>query len=116
MQINQKGNDMTVIQNTALMSHINSLINHLIRWTKDHDLALAPSVQGLCEGTMPKKTASSLRAILCAFSHEVVLEAIRLLTEVESFHGPIPDVLLDATVSKTKRGYVLQSILVGGVV
>ena len=107
---------MTVIQKTVLMNHINSLVNHLIRWTKEHDLALAPSVQSLCEGTMPKKTASSLRAILCAFSHEVVLEAIKLLTEVESSHGPIPDVLLNATVSKTKRGYVLQSMLVGGIV
>ena len=107
---------MTVIQKTAFMNHINSLINHLIRWTKEHDLALAPSVQSLCEGTMPKKTASSLRAILCAFSHEAVLEAIKLLTEVESSYGPIPDVLLNATVSKTKRGYVLQSLLVEGVV
>lgn len=107
---------MTVIHHAALTSNINSLINHLIWWTKKYDLSLAPSVQSLCEGTMPRKTASSLRAILYAFSHEAVLEAIKLLTEVESTYGPIPDVLLNATAAKTKRGYILHSQFVGGAV
>jgi hypothetical protein len=103
-------------QKTKLESHVNSLVKHLIRWTKEHQASITPSVNGLCEGTLPKKTASSLRAILASFSPEVFLVASKLLCDVEDMHGPIPDVLLTADAVRTHRGYILKAVYVEGVV
>lgn len=67
--------------------NVNTLISHLIHWSKDHEVSITESVLGLCEGTLTKKTASSLRAILAAYSSEVFLVACRLLSEIEDKHG-----------------------------
>ena len=95
--------------------NVNTLIGHLIHWSKDHEVSITESVLGLCEGTLTKKTASSLRAILAAYSSEVFLVACRLLSEIEDKHGPIPDVLVSATAKRASRGYVLNANFVEGV-
>lgn len=107
---------MNVNVKTKLETHINSLVKHLIRWSKEHQASITPSVTGLCEGTLTKRTASSLRAILAAYSPEAFLVASKLLGEVEEKHGPIPDVLLTADAVLTQRGYILKVIFVDGVV
>lgn len=95
--------------------NVNTLIGHLIHWSKDHEVSITESVLGLCEGTLTKKTASSLRAISAAYSPEVFLVACRLLSEIEDKHGPIPDVLVSATAKRASRGYVLNANFVEGV-
>jgi hypothetical protein len=95
--------------------NVNTLIGHLIRWTKEHQAPITESVLGLCEGTLTRKTASSLRAILAAYAPEVFLVASRLLSDIEDKHGPIPDVLVNATATRTSRGYVLNANFVEGV-
>lgn len=107
---------MNVNQKTKLEIHISSLVTHLIRWSKEHQVSITPSVTGLCEGTLTKTTASSLRAILAAFSPEAFLVASKLLGDVEERHGPVPDVLLTAEAIRTQRGYVLKAIFVEGAV
>lgn len=94
--------------------NVNTLVNHLIRWSKDHQTSITESVLGLCEGTLTRKTASSLRAILAAYSPEVFLVASKLLADVEDKHGPIPDVLVNATAMRTSRGYALNAVFVEG--
>lgn len=106
---------MQMSTKSKLESNVNSLVNHLIRWSKDHQASLSDSILGLGEGTLPKKTASSLRAIVCAYSTEVVLVASKLLSEVEEDFGPIPDVLLSAIAVRTKRGYALNAVYVEGI-
>ena len=105
---------MNVNQKTKLELHINSLVKHLIRWSKENQASITPSVTGLCEGTLTKRTASSLRAILAGFSPEVFLVASKLLGEVEDKHGPIPDVLSSAAAVRTNRGYILKAVFVEG--
>jgi len=95
--------------------NVNTLVAHLIRWSKEHQKSITESVLGLCEGTLTRKTASSLRAILAAYAPEVFLVASRLLSDIEDKHGPIPDVLINATASRTSRGYVLNANFVEGV-
>ena len=95
--------------------NVNTLVAHLVRWSKEHQASITESVLGLCEGTLTRKTASSLRAILAAYAPEVFLVASRLLSDIEDKHGPIPDVLVNATVSRTSRGYVLNANFVEGV-
>ena len=105
---------MNVNQRTKLETHINSLVVHLIRWSQEHEASINSSVAGLCEGTLTKATASSLRAILAAFSPEAFLVASRLLGEVEEKHGPVPDVLLTAEAVRTRKGYVLNAVFKEG--
>lgn len=95
--------------------NVNTLVGHLIRWSKEHQASITESVHGLCEGTLTRKTASSLRAILAAYSPEVFWMATKLLAEVEDKHGPVPDVLVNATATRTNRGYVLNANFVEGV-
>lgn len=95
--------------------NVNTLIAHLIRWSREHQASITESVLGLCEGTLTRKTASSLRAILAAYAPEVFLVASRLLSDIEEKHGPIPDVLVNATAMRTSRGYVLNTNFVEGV-
>lgn len=106
---------MNVNQKTKLEIHINSLVKHLIRWSKENQASITQSVNGLCEGTMTKRSASSLRAILAAFSPEAFLVASKLLCDVEDKHGPIPDVLMAAEAVRTSRGYVLNAVYVEGI-
>jgi len=100
---------------TKLEINVNTLVAHLIRWSREHQASITGSVLGLCEGTLTKKTASSLRAILAAYAPEVFLVASRLLSDIEDKHGPIPDVLLNATALRTSRGYVLRANFVEGI-
>lgn len=101
---------------SKLETNISTLVNHLIRWSKDHQVSITESVLGLCEGTLTKKTASSLRAILAAYSPEVILVASKLLSDVEGVHGPIPDVLISADAVRTSRGYVLNAVYLEGII
>ena len=105
---------MNVNTKTKLEIHISGLVTHLIRWSKEHQAPITQSVNGLCEGTLTKRTASSLRAILAAYSPEAFLVASKLLSDVEDKHGPIPDVLMSAEAVRTSRGYVLNAVYVEG--
>ncbi len=72
-------------------------------------------MRGLCEGTLTKRTASSLRAILAAYQPETFLVASELLTEVEHQYGPVSDVLITAEAELTYRGYVLNPVFTKGI-
>jgi hypothetical protein len=104
-----------VKQRTKTASHVKSLVKHLIRWCQDHEASITTSVKGLCEGTLTKRTASSLRAILAAYQPETFLVASELLTEVEHQYGPVSDVLITAEAELTYRGYVLNPVFTKGI-
>ena len=95
---------------TKAGTHARSLVNHLIRWCHEHQASITTSVKGLCEGTLTKKTASSLRAILAAYQPETFLVANELLAEVENQYGPVPDVLVSAEAVLTRHGFVLNAV------
>jgi hypothetical protein len=101
---------------TKVETHVKSLVTNLIRWCHDHQASLSSSVRGLCEGTLTKKTASSLRAILAAYQPETFLVASDLLAQVENQYGPVPDVLASAEAVLTRRGYVLNAVFSNGTV
>lgn len=108
--------NMNVNQKTKQEIHLNYLITHLINWSKENQAAIAQSVDGLCLGTLTKKTTSSLNAITAAFPPEILVVATKLLADVEEIHGAVADVLKTAQVIRTKKGYVLQPVFMEGVV
>jgi hypothetical protein len=95
--------------------HVKMLVDHLIRWSQDHQASITASVKGLCEGTLTKRTASSLRAILAAYQPETFLVASELLTKVEEHYGPVPDVLSSADAILTRHGFVLNAVFTNGI-
>jgi hypothetical protein len=95
--------------------HVKMLVDHLIRWSQDHQASITASVKGLCEGTLTKRTASSLRAILAAYQPETFLVASELLTTVEEHYGPVPDVLSSADAILTRHGFVLNAVFTNGI-
>ena len=95
--------------------HVKMLVDHLIGWSRDHQASITASVKGLCEGTLTKRTASSLRAILAAYQPETFLVASELLSKVEEHYGPVPDVLASADAVLTRRGFVLNAVFTNGI-
>jgi predicted protein tyrosine phosphatase len=95
--------------------HVKMLVDHLIRWSQDHQASITASVKGLCEGTLTKRTASSLRAILAAYQPETFLVASELLATVEEHYGPVPDVLSSADAILTRHGFVLNAVFTNGI-
>ena len=106
----EKNSSLQAKQKTKAETHVRSLVNHLIRWCQEHQASITTSVKGLCEGTLTKKTASSLRAILAAYQPETFLVANELLAEVENQYGPVPDVLVSAEAVLTRHGFVLNAV------
>ena len=90
-------------------ARVQLLVNHLIRWSKEHEASITTSVKSLCEDRLTKQTASSLRAIFAAYQPEAILVATQLLAAVEEQYGPVPDVLVAADVVLTRYGYELHA-------
>ncbi|TXI88723.1 MAG: hypothetical protein E6Q34_11960 [Burkholderiaceae bacterium] len=92
---------------SKLDNNVNSLVKSLICWCKDSQAPMTPSIKSLCEGALPKKNSSSLRAILAAYQPETFLIASDLLTKFENFYGPVPDVLISAQAVRSNNGYIM---------
>ena len=88
-----------------LDGNVNGLIKRIITWTRENDRSFQQTINNLCDGSLPEKTAKSLRAILYGYPHETVWVASQFLTETEAMHGPIPDNLEAVVVIRTAKGY-----------
>lgn len=105
---------LTVKRRLKAEVHVKMLVNHLIRWSQDHQASITTAIRGLCEGTLPKRTNSSLKAVLAAYQPETFLVASDLLRQVEENYGPAPDVLSSADAVLTRGGYVLNAVFTNG--
>ena len=97
-------------QKTKKEIHVDCLVNHLIRWSKEHQAPVAQSVEGLSLGTLTQKTTRSLNAVTAAYTPDILLAAANLLIEFEGKHGAVADVLERAEVIRTRRGYVMNPV------
>jgi hypothetical protein len=89
----------------TLDENLNSLIGRIVTWAREHDRSFQQTMSSLCDGSLPEKTAKSLRAILYGYPQETVLVASQFLTETEATYGPIPDHLEELVVVRTNKGY-----------
>ena len=99
---------------TKLDSNVNALMQRIIGWSREHDRSFQQTLNSLCEGTLPEKTAKTLRSILYAYPHETVWIASQYLCEAETHYGPIPDSIEMVSLSRTVKGYEVKVICKGG--
>ncbi len=97
-------------QRAKKLHHVDSLANHLIRWSKEHQMPVGQSVAALSHGALTKKTASSLNAIAAAFTPDILFAAANLLADFEFKHGSACDVLERAAVISTRNGFTLSPV------
>ncbi len=97
-----------------LDGNVNGLMHRIIGWSREHDRSFQQTLNSLCEGTLPEKTAKTLRSILYAYPHETVWVASQYLCEVETHYGPIPDAIESVSLARTPKGYEVNVTCKGG--
>ncbi len=95
-------------------SNVNGFVQRMIGWAREHDRSFQQTLSSLCEGTLPEKTAKTLRSILYAYSYETVWIASQYLCEIETNYGPIPDAIESVSLARTPKGYEVNVTCKGG--